>query len=389
MYLPVVCNGVYTRKETTGALSSNNNAILRLCHQRMDNVGTFSEARSEYTKQLAVYIVPVLVGWFQQLWARNALDKHRCMALFQTECEEIARWNQDRIHDEVRVLIERSGCDYMEELMTAVFIAHTKVLTAVHRSTKPKKLSITLPKLDHFIHRIFRETARAFWKAPFLFMESGTVMERQKNVLQIEALATEAITSAVRSLLPVKQILRDYMEDEEEVDDEVVAAAAGAVDEAAEEEEEEEKVEPKVKAPTPTVPTPAAVAEKPASPVPALATAAEATAPTLTVEEKPAEPAAPAVVKIDTENAVTFSDYDDVYEEGAGGPEMRYTPKDGEEDDDDEGPADGMLEIDESSARGLDESDAIDLEAPAAPVAVPAPPAPKKETIDDDCEVLE
>lgn len=363
-------------------------------------MATFSEARSEYTKQLATYIVPAMVGWFQQLWARNALDKHRCMALFQTECEEIARWNQDRIHDEVRVLIERSGCDYMEELMTAVFIAHTKVLTAVRLSTKQKKLSITVPKLDHFIHRIFRETARAFWKAPFLFMETGTVMDRQKNVIQVEALATEAITSAVRSLLPVKQILRDYMDDEEEVDDEVVAAAAGAVDEAvADEAEEEEKVEPKVKAPTPTVGAPTLVVEEKPAPAPAAAettkeiglaeapketTAAPAAAPAPASEE-----AAPAVVKIDTENAVSFSDYDDVYEEGAGGPEMRYTPKDGEDDDDDEGPSDGMLEIDESSARGLDDGDAIDLDAPAAPTPAPAPPAPKKESIEDECEVLE
>ncbi len=348
-------------------------------------MATFSEARSEYTKQLATYIVPAMVGWFQQLWARNALDKHRCMALFQTECEEIARWNQDRIHDEVRVLIERSGCDYMEELMTAVFIAHTKVLTAVRLSTKQKKLSITVPKLDHFIHRVFRETARAFWKAPFLFMESGSVMDRQKNVLQIEALATEAITSAVRSLLPVKQILRDYMDDEEEVDDEVVAAAAAAVDEAP---EEEEKVEEKVKLP------PAPVAAPASAPAPAPVPET----PSLTVEEKPAAPApapapgneSPAVVKIDTENAVTFSDYDDVYEEGAGGPEMRYTPKDGEEDDDDdEGPSDGMLEIDESSARGLDDGDAIDLDAATAvPAVAPAPPAPKG-SIEDECEVLE
>ena len=94
----------------------------------MENLATYSEARSEYTKQLATFIVPSLVGWFQQLWGRNATDRNRCMALFQGECEEIPRWNSDRIHDEVRVLIERTGCDYMEELMTAVFIAHTKVL---------------------------------------------------------------------------------------------------------------------------------------------------------------------------------------------------------------------------------------------------------------------
>ena len=190
----------------------------------MENVATYSEARSEYTKQLATFIVPSIVGWFQTLWSRNASDRQRCLSAFQTDCEEVSRWNQDRIHDEVRVLLEKSGCDYMEELMTAVFVAHTKVLTAVRLSTKQKKLSITVPKLDHFIHRVFRESARCFWKTPFLFMSDGGVVERQKNLLQIEALASEAITTAVRGLLPVKQILNDYLgEDEEEIVEETVA----------------------------------------------------------------------------------------------------------------------------------------------------------------------
>ena len=174
----------------------------------MDNVATYSEARSEYTKQMATFIVPQLVTWFQQTWKRNSADKQRCLALFQSECEEVSRWNQDRIQDEVRVLIERSGCDYMEDLMTAVFIAHTKVLTAVGISNdRKKKLSISVPKLDHFLHRVFREAARCFWKTPFLFMETGGVVDRQKNILQIEALANEALATAVRSMLPVKQIL--------------------------------------------------------------------------------------------------------------------------------------------------------------------------------------
>lgn len=334
----------------------------------MENVATYSEARSEYTKQLATFIVPSLVQWFQSLWARNAGDRQRCLSLFQSECEEVGRWNQDRIHDEVRVLIERSGCDYMEELMTAVFIAHTKVLTAVRLSTKQKKLSIVVPKLDHFIHRIFRESARTFWKSPFLFMDSGSVMERQKNILQIEALASDAITTAVRGLLPVKQILRDYMEDDqEEIEDEVVPAATAAP--------AEEHKEP----------------EPEAVPVPAVAAA-----PTLSVSEISNSVVSPAVVNIDTEPAVQFSDYDDVYDEKKGAPEMRYTPKEGmgegDDDDDDlaEMASDGILEVDENSAKPVGDDDAIDLEAPVPPKVVPPPHAPTPDKIaEDEVEVLE
>ncbi len=332
----------------------------------MENVATYSEARSEYTKQLATFVVPSLVSWFQALWHRNSFDKQRALSLFQSECEEIARWNQDRIHDEVRVLIERSGCDYMEELMTAVFIAHTKVLTAVRLSSKQKKLSITVPKLDHFIHRIFRESARTYWKSPFLFTDVGAVVERQKNVLQIEALAAEAITTAVRSLLPVKQILKDYLDgddDEEIEDDEADVVAAATEEEHAVPAVEETKV------------------EQPPATVSVTKDVEEVEVPKIEVKEVEA----PAVIKIDTEPAaVHFSDYDAVFDEEKG-TEMRYNPK---EDDDDDDFDDGLLKIDEASTKAVGDDDVEDLDAPAKVVA-PAKLVFNEEFGADEVEVLE
>jgi hypothetical protein len=263
----------------------------------------------------------------------------------------------------------------MEELMTAVFIAHTKVLTAVRLSTKQKKLSIVVPKLDHFIHRVFRESARCFWKSPFLFMDNGNVMERQKNILQVEAMAMEAITTAVRGLLPVKQILQDYLEDDqEEIDDEeevVQAPAAAPIEEISE-------------------PAPAAASsEIESADVPVEKSATD-------VSNTPvAAAAAPAIVNIDTEPSVSFSDYDDVYDEKKGAPQLRYAPKGGngndeDEDDDDfaEMNSDGVLEVNESSATPVSADDVEDLEAAAPPPAKVRVSAPDK-IGDDEVEVLE
>lgn len=338
----------------------------------MENVATYSEARSEYTKQLATFIVPSIVAWFQTLWSRNASDRQRCLSAFQNECEEIARWNQDRINDEVRVLMERSGCDYMEELMTAVFVAHTKVLTAVRLSSKQKKLSITVPKLDHFIHRIFKESARCFWKSPFLFMSEGGVVERQKNVLQVEALATEAITTAIRGLLPVKQILQDYLGDD----------ADEIVEETKEEEEKPEKPEVKEEVvPAPPVEEVKEVKEEVKEVKEVVKDEQE-----VKEEETPAATAVkepgPSVIKIDTEPAVHFSDYDAVFDETKGAPEMLFNPKDGDEED----VSSDALTIHDGPDTPLTADDAEDLDAP-----IPAPaPAIKKDTIDDsDVVVLE
>jgi outer membrane biosynthesis protein TonB len=336
----------------------------------MENVATYSEARSEYTKQLATMIVPPIVGWFQTVWARNAADRQRCLAAFQSECEEVSRWNQDRIHDEVRVLLEKTGCDYMEELMTAVFIAHTKVLTAVRLSTKQKKLSITVPKLDHFVHRVFRESARSFWKAPFLFVSEGNVVDRQKNLLQIEGLATEAITTAVRSLLPVKQILHDFLgeDQEEEEEPEVVPApepeAPVTPVTPVTPKVPEVPVTPKV----PEVPVTPKVPEVPVAPIAPIAPKEDVVSPTPV-------PVANTSVSIETEPSVRFSDYDSVFDGTKDHPELRYAPKE------DEGYSDALI-VDEASAKQMSKEDFEDLEAPA--------PAPAPTTsLDDDVVMLD
>ncbi len=122
--------------------------------------------------------------------------------------------------------------------MTAVFIAHTKVLSAIRLTTKQKKLQITIPKLEHFLHRTLTECARLLWSNTYLFSSSAPTIERQKNLRLIENMLHEGVLQGVRGMLPVKSILREYLKEEDEEDEEAEAEA---------EAEPEVKVEPEVK----------------------------------------------------------------------------------------------------------------------------------------------
>ena len=166
-------------------------------------------------KQLSTWIVPFMIQHYRTLWNNSSKGgPQRAMLVFQEKCAEVPKWNQDTIDENVGKLLDNCRCDYLEELMAAVFIAHTKVLIAIRVSSKHKKLQITLPKLDHFLHRIFSECARSFWKIPYLFLDDTKPIEMQKNMLQAEALCSDSITSAVRSLLPIKNILAEYLSDD-------------------------------------------------------------------------------------------------------------------------------------------------------------------------------
>lgn len=211
----------------------------------------YAEAKSEYTKQLCQYLVPSIQQYFLDLLEeakQKEVDPKRILLMFQTLLENISDWNVDKVQRETTSIIGSSQCDYLEELMTAVFIAHTKVLSAIRLTTKQKKLQITIPKLDHFIHRILRECSRLLWSNTYLFSTSAPSIERQRNLRQIENFLQEGVLQGIRGMLPVKNILREYLKD----------------DDTEEEEEEEKSVLTKEEPPTP-IEKPETVNETPIS----------------------------------------------------------------------------------------------------------------------------
>jgi len=180
-------------------------------------ISVYGEAKGEYTRQLSIFLTPCLETYFFELLDTTKKESvpQKVLWNFQNSLQAIPDWNQDRVTRETERIQKDCACDYLEELLTAVFIAHTKVLSAIRLTTKQKKLQITIPKLDHFLHRVLSECARTLWKNTFYFVETNSI-EKQKNQREVSHLIQEAILQAIRGLLPVKSILREYLHDDED-----------------------------------------------------------------------------------------------------------------------------------------------------------------------------
>ena len=190
----------------------------------------YGEAKGEYTRQLCVFLVPTLETYVLELLAaakEEAPTANKVLWQFQTVLQGIPDWNQDKVIRETEKLQKDCPCDYLEELITAVFIAHTKVLSAIRLTTKQKKLQITIPKIDHFLHRVLSECARTLWTNAYLFADSNSI-EKQKNLRQVSSLLNDSVLQAIRALLPVKSILREYLHDDDDEETESGAASASA-----------------------------------------------------------------------------------------------------------------------------------------------------------------
>tara|TARA_B100000902_G_scaffold35669_1_gene42817 strand:+ start:25 stop:1401 length:1377 start_codon:yes stop_codon:yes gene_type:complete len=182
------------------------------------NSPVFAQAKIEYTKQLIdVLKLPIYEG-LQKIYG----DSKRIFAdgyedelpnIFRKNIENVPKWNTDIIENEVDRIIRVSNCDWLDDLITAVFISHTKILASLGNNSK--RVNLTIPKTSNFIHKCYINSAREMWKNPYLFDESVSSSEYQKNIKYIEDLIKESIEHTIRKALPVKEILRDHFEHSE------------------------------------------------------------------------------------------------------------------------------------------------------------------------------
>jgi hypothetical protein len=181
-------------------------------------LSVYGEAKSEYTRQLCVFLIPSLESYFLDLLETaktQASTPSKALWQFQSLLQGIPDWNQDKVLRETEIIQKDCKCDYLEELLTAVFIAHTKVLSAIRLTTKQKKLQLTIPKLDHFLHRVLSDCARSLWTNAYLFADTNSI-EKQKNLRQVASLLQEGVLQAIRGMLPVKSILREYLHEDDD-----------------------------------------------------------------------------------------------------------------------------------------------------------------------------
>ena len=211
-----------------------------------DGIGVYGEAKAEYTRQLCSFLVPALESYFFDLLEETKTiekDTKRVLWSFQDALKQFPDWNIDKVQRETEKVHTQTKCDYLEEILTAVFIAHTKVLSAIRLTSRQKKLQITIPKIDHFLHRTMSECARLLWSNAYLFAESGTSIDRQKNLRHVEQLLHEAVLQSIRGMLPVKSILKEYLADDGEDLSTPAAVAAADKEEADAEAEAEAETE--------------------------------------------------------------------------------------------------------------------------------------------------
>jgi Family of unknown function (DUF5764) len=193
------------------------------------NVSSLHESRNEWTSRLVTILTPLIIEGLKSIFDEaNKLCKEngehaKYLLTFQNFISRIPHWNANIIETERKRITERSGCSYLQDLITCTHIIQLKLLTAIRAGNKQKKIDINIPKLDDFIHKTYIHVARKIYKNVYLFENGIPPLQMQKNNRELEIIIQECILNSIRESIPVESILRAYMDEsvEEEVIEEV------------------------------------------------------------------------------------------------------------------------------------------------------------------------
>lgn len=209
-------------------------------------ISNLHESRNEWCGRLVTLLTPVVMegirSIYNEAWkmCEESNEKSKYLMTFQNLLARIPKWNSVILEEECKRIVEKSGCNYLEDLISCVHIIQLKVLTCIRVGKKQKKIDISIPKLDHFIHRVYIHVARKVYSNIYLFERGISDLSMQKYKRELEIMTQECILTAIRESIPTESIIRAYLDESIEEEEEVFIEAIPE-----EEEKEKEKVKDK------------------------------------------------------------------------------------------------------------------------------------------------
>ena len=177
----------------------------------MDNLSVLVEAKKEYLGQMCLIMYPPMIEVFDEMYneaMKNSKGK-QVLIMFQKHLKEVPNWSNAMSKRHSDNITDR--CSWFGDLLAAVFVACTKILSAVRLKADNKKISLKLPTEEVFIQTCYNNIAKDLYRDPYIFHDEQSEYMRDEN---LRVRFTLCIENTVKELIPVQQILQTYMSQE-------------------------------------------------------------------------------------------------------------------------------------------------------------------------------
>jgi hypothetical protein len=184
-----------------------------------NNVPTLHDSQHEWAIRLTRIVQPLIYegiqGMFQEsvTICKQSEEDEKYLMTFQNILSRIPKWNEEIIGKETARIVERSGCSYLEDLLTCVHIAQLKILSSIRTGKAQKKVEIDIPKLSSFVHKVYIAVSRDLYASVYLFEKGIPPLVFQKNRSQVNEIILNAILNVIRESIPIEKLLRAYLDE--------------------------------------------------------------------------------------------------------------------------------------------------------------------------------
>lgn len=184
-----------------------------------NHVPTLQSSQQEWAIRLTRVVHPLLYEGIQAMFqeavgiCKQSEEEDKYLMTFQNILSRIPKWNEEIIKKETSRIVEKSGCSYLEDLLTCVHIAQLKILSSIRTGKSQKKVEIDIPKLNGFIHKVYIHISRELYANVYLFEKGIAPLVFQQNRSKVNEIIKESILNAIRDSIPVEQLLRAYLDE--------------------------------------------------------------------------------------------------------------------------------------------------------------------------------
>ena len=181
-----------------------------------ENLNVLCEAKKEYLGQMCLIMCPPMIEVFQDIYTESMKTSKgkQVLIMFQKHLKEVPNWSNAMSKRHSDNITDR--CSWFGDLLAAVFVACTKILSAVRLKADNKKISLKLPTNEVFIQTCYNNVAKDLYKDPYVFHEEQSEYVRDEQLVRRFSVCIEA---TVKELIPVQEILQTYMsQDSRDID---------------------------------------------------------------------------------------------------------------------------------------------------------------------------
>lgn len=193
-------------------------------------------ARDQWSERLSAIMTPYLCEGIKSIFNKalrvceEENEPNEYLKTFQKLLANVSAWSPTIVREEVARIEEKSGCTYLSEMVTGICVSRVRMLSNGRAGPRQKGVTISVPPLDLFVHKVYINIARKIYMHTFLFEQNISPIQKQKNDRNMDRLVAQCVYETVWDFIPEKELLRALLSEDQDHVEEITYETIEAVD---------------------------------------------------------------------------------------------------------------------------------------------------------------